>query len=398
MRLTPITIENLKATKAEGQRSFKVPGFPRLALRINYGGKKTWCFRTRNKSRVVLGHWPEMGIAQAQEAYRLAIAAEGKGESPATVVVKPESVDPFGEVMAIWLKRDQADNRTGADVEQRLRNHILPRWKDRPVASITKREALELLDEIAARTPATARNLHSYLHRLFQWCAGRDIVKTNVLAGTDKPKAGGSRKRVLSDSELALVWQAADMTPYPFGPIVKLLVLTGCRKSEIAGLRWDEIEDGAIHLPGDRTKNGLPHSVPLSAEAQAVIASLPHMANTPFVFSTTGKAPVSGFSKWVDRLNVKVTNLNDGDELEPWVLHDLRRSTATGLGELGTATDVVELALNHISGSRRGVAGTYQRSKRLTETAAAFVLWGRHISSLVGDADSNIVELRTRSA
>jgi integrase len=198
--------------------------------------------------------------------------------------------------MVQWLKRDQASNRTVADVEQRLRNHILPRWKDRPIASITKREALELLDEIADRTPSTVRNLHSYLHRLFQWCAGRDIVKANVLAGTDKPKGGGSRERVLEDSELALVWRAADATPWPFGPIIKLLMLTGCRKSEIAGLRWDEIEDGAIHLPGERTKNGLPHTVPLSAEAQVVIASMPRMAGVDLVFSTTGETPVSGFS------------------------------------------------------------------------------------------------------
>jgi integrase len=339
-----------------------------------------------------------MGIAEAQEAYRLAIVAEGKGEPPESVIAKPESRDPFGEVMVQWLKRDQSSNRTAADVEQRLRNHILPRWKDRPIASITKREALELLDEIADRTPSTARNLHSYLHRLFQWCAGRDIVPANVLAGTDKPVAGGSRERVLSDSELALVWRAADATPWPFGPIVKLLMLTGCRKSEIAGLRWDEIEDGAIHLPGERTKNGLAHSVPLSAEAQAVIDSIPRMAGSGLVFSTTGETPVSGFSKWMERLNAKVTNLNDGDELEPWILHDLRRSAATGMGELGTPTDVVELALNHISGSRRGVAGTYQRSKRRSETTAAFTVWGGHVASLVSDGKTNIVELHKHSA
>jgi hypothetical protein len=172
MRLTPVTIENLKATQAEGKRSVSVPGFPRLSLRVNYGGKKSWCFRTKSKSRVIFGHWPDMGLAEAQETYREAIAAEGKGMPPATVVVKPALPDPFGEVMVAWLKRDQASNRTVADVEARLRNHILPRWKDRPIASITKREVLELLDEIADRTPTTARNLHSYLHRLFQWCAG----------------------------------------------------------------------------------------------------------------------------------------------------------------------------------------------------------------------------------
>jgi integrase len=397
MKLTPISINALKVSK--GQENFAVPGFKRLYLRVSYGGKKSWCMSTKNKSRVVLGHWPDMGIADAQEAWRLALAAEGKGEPPASVVTKPAARDLFGEVLVTWLKRDQSDNRTAADVEQRIRNHIIPHWNDRPIASITKREALELLDEIADRAPAAARNLHSYLHRLFQWCAGRDIVQVNVLAGTDKPKAGGSRERVLSDSELALVWQAADMTPFPFGPIVKLLLLTGCRKNEIAGLRWDEIEDGAINLPGERTKNGLPHPVALSAQAQAVIASLPRMVGTDLVFTTNGTNPVSGFSRWMERLNARVTNLNDGEELEPWVLHDLRRTTATGMAELGVAPHVVEVCLNHISGSRRGVAGVYNRAKHSAETAAAFTVWGRHIASLVGDGgETNVIEYRTRSA
>jgi integrase len=394
MRLTPISIEALKVAK--GQQNFKVQGFPRLYLRVSYGGRKTWCLTTKSKSRLILGHWPDMALADAQEAYRAAIAAEGKGLPPSTVVVKPAAPDPFGEVMATWLKRDQASNKTAADVEQRLRNHVLPKWKDRPIASITKREALELIDGIADRAPTAAWHVHAYLHRLFQWCAGRDIVPTNVLAGTDKPQRGGPRERVLSDRELALVWRVADATPFPFGPIVKLLVLTGCRKNEIAGLRWDEIEDGVIHLPRERTKNGNPHSVPVSAEVQEVIDSLPRIAGVDLVFTTTGKTPVSGFSNWQERLNAEVTALNEGDALDPWVMHDIRRSVATGMGELGVATDVVELALNHISGSRRGVAGVYQRSKRLAETEAAFTMWGRHVAGLASDAASNVVELRKK--
>ena len=255
-----------------------------------------------------------------------------------------------------------------------------PAWRGRPITSIGRRDVLELIDKIADRGAVTlARRLHAYLHQLFRWCVGRGIIETNPLADLPKPGAVVNRDRVLINSELRLVWNAADKIGWPFGPAIRLLILTGARRDEITGLRSSEIQDDRIELKGVRTKNGEPHAIPLSQPARALIAALPRAAKTDLVFTTTGRTPVSGWSRAKERL--------DGFEkgLDPWVVHDLRRTVATGMQRLGVALQTVKAVLGHISGSRAGVVGIYQRHNFNSEKREALD-WSASVSALANFA------------
>jgi integrase len=212
-------------------------------------------------------------------------------------------------------------------------------------------------------------------HRFFRWCVGRGIIETNP--ATDLPKPGMARKRdrVLCENELVAVWRGAGTMGWPHGAAIRLLILTGARLQEVGQLRWSELDDGAIKLEGSRTKNGQPHAIPLSTAAQALLAKAPRIANSEFVFTMTGKRAISGWSVAKDRL----------DQLAPiasWVIHDFRRTVATGLQKLGVGLQVVESILGHVSGSRAGVVGIYQRHTYDAEKRAALEAWGAHVMGI----------------
>src|SRR5262249_5872597 len=186
------------------------------------------------------------------------------------------------------------------------------------------------------------------------------------------------RDRVLTDEELVTVWKGTYKISKPFGDAIRLLVLTGARREEIGRLRWSEIEGTAIRLSGERTKNGEPHDIPLSPPAMGIINDLPRIADSKFVFTTNGRAPIAGWSLIKKQLDGVVELVN------PWRLHDLRRTLATGLQKLGIGLQVVESILGHVGGSRAGVVGIYQRHAYDAEKRGDLEAWGKHVSALVG--------------
>jgi integrase len=173
-----------------------------------------------------------------------------------------------------------------------------------------------------------ARRVHAYVHRFFRWCVGRDILEESPATDLPKPGVEIARDRVLSDVELAAVWNAAGELAWPFGDAVRLLILTGARREEIGGLRWSEINGETIALRGERTKNGEPRTIPLSLSSTIVLQRLPRIANSERVFTTNGKSSVSGWSRAKGNLDV-ISGVKD------WRIHDLRRTVATGLQKLG---------------------------------------------------------------
>ena len=178
-------------------------------------------------------------------------------------------------------------------------------------------------------------------------------------------------------------------TEWPFGPLFRLLILTGARREEIGALRWSEIKKDRIELDGSRTKNGQPHTIPLSILAAALIKKLPRLGKSEYVFTTTGETPVSGWSKAKASLDEAVTNINRGKTLPGWRLHDLRRTVATGMQRLGISLQVIEAVLGHLSGSRAGIVGVYQRHKFDAEKKAAIGAWAEHVSRLVAENKRN---------
>jgi integrase len=176
------------------------------------------------------------------------------------------------------------------------------------------------------------------------------------------------------------VWRAAEKISGPFGALVELLALTGQRRDEVAGMRWHELDlEGRLWtLPRGRVKNDQGHEVPLSAAAVAILKSLPRIADSPFVFTTNGTAPSSGYSKGKRRLDELLPR-----EMAPWRLHDLRRTVASGMARLGINLPVIEKVLNHGSGSFAGIVSVYQKHSFADEKRAALDAWGQHVERLV---------------
>ena len=399
IKLTAAAVARLKAP-ASGQVDYFDAGFPALALRITAGDVRSWVYFGRvygKLKRATLGRFPALSLHEARRKAGQVADAMRDGIDPAAAKREARNAtrDSFAAVADEWLKRDQGKNRSAAHVRAVVERYMLPAWSDRAITTIGRRDVIELIDSVADRYPTMAHRLHAHLHRLFRWSVGRGVLAFNPMADLPRQGAVVKRDRVLSDRELALVWQAA--TTWPFGPITRLLILTGARREEIGGLRWSEVHENAIRLEGARTKNGEPHAIPLAPQAAAIIEGLPRMARSDFVFSTTGETSVSGWSKAKAALDSATKKLNHGHALPDWRLHDLRRTVATGLQRLGVNLQVIEAILGHVAGSRAGVVGVYQRYSFEPEMKAALEAWARHVEALGDAKPSKVIPMAGRA-
>lgn len=266
-------------------------------------------------------------------------------------------------------------------------------WANRPVSSITRADVRTVLDSMVERGSAgAANNTLAYLGKFFNWCAEKDLVE---IPPTDRLKKPGPRKvgeRTLNEGEIAEVWHAFDAEEGMFGDLFKLLLLTGQRRSEVGGMTRAELAglDGdrsTWEIPGDRTKNGRPHVVPLSAEAAKIVKGRPVVGDAGLLFTYTGTTPASGFGRAKERVDAWINTKRKVAAVQPipaWTLHDLRRTMVTMMNErLGVPPHVVEACVNHISGgAKAGVAGVYNKALYLNERRAALDAWGQLVMSL----------------
>jgi integrase len=275
-------------------------------------------------------------------------------------------------------------------------------WADKPVTDIDGHDIHAVVDDARRRgvpglksrnkdtSEARGRKLHAALSVLFRYLQRHRRVVNNPCVGVWRPGAPPARDRVLSDAEVKVFWNAADKMPL-YGPLLKILLLTGCRLNEVVGMRGEELtEHGAVWvIPKERTKNHRPHTLPLPKLARDIIASVPAVEGG-YIFSLSGK-PLSTFSKMKAALDEAMGHV------PPWRLHDLRRTAASGMQRLGVRVEIVERALNHISGSFRGVAGTYQRDPLTNDVRDALERWARHIAGLASpEQTEKIVSLSKR--
>jgi integrase len=230
---------------------------------------------------------------------------------------------------------------------------------------------------------ARGRVLASALSTMFSWLVEQRRLEVSPSLGVRPPPPSRPRHRVLSGDEIKLLWRATD-TDSPLDACVRLLLLTGCRLREVADLTWDEVSADLtqINLSGDRTKNRRPHVVPLSSLARDILSSVPRVAGCRFAFTADGVGPRIGWHRHKAKLD-RAVGFSD------WVLHDLRRTVVTGMAELGVRPDVIEMAVNHISGARGGVAGTYNRAELLPERRQAIEAWSKKVIELVEERRSN---------
>jgi integrase len=232
---------------------------------------------------------------------------------------------------------------------------------------------------------------------LFTWAIGEGMAHANPVVGTNKACEEVQRDRVLSDEEFRLVWLHAGDGDY--GAILRLLILTGQRREEVGGMTWSEIDlsKALWSIGGERTKNGLPHEVPLSSQALLILEPMGRQEGRALVFGT-GEGGFSGWSKAKQRLDgrlVEALREQHGPkaELVPWRLHDIRRTVATRMADVGVLPHIVEAVLNHMSGAKRGVAGIYNRSTYSGEKRAALARWAEHVAALAGEG-SKVVPLK----
>jgi integrase len=254
----------------------------------------------------------------------------------------------------------------------------LPAFGNRPMDTITRTDIRNLLDSIADRgAPIHANRILAYLRRLFNWAVERDIITSSPVAGIKAPAGERSRDRTLSPDELAKVWQGTYKVSDPFGTFFRMLILTGQRRNEVAGARWEEIDFAKNEwtIPAERAKNGKTHLVHLPASPD-ILSGLPRMDGSEFVFTTTGQTPISGFSK-------AKAMLDEASGIYGWKIHDLRRTFATlATGELGIEPVVVDKILNHLSGAVTGIAAVYQRHAYLDQRREAMKKWASYILDL----------------
>jgi integrase len=346
--------------------------------------------------RITIGRYGPVTPDQARrEAKRILGAAAGGADPAAEKRARKQAQrapqDTVRDVAAEWLRRDQATKRTLYEIRRILDRDVLPVIGDKPIVELRKRDVIELLDSVVDRgAPTMANRVLSLVKRLLTWAAGRDIVEANVAAYIEPPAAKVSRDRVLTDAELIDVWRAAERLGGPYGAGVRLLMLTGARRAEIFGLQESELDlaEAMIRLPAGRVKNGEGRTIPLSAQAIAIFDTLPRLG--PYLLSGSGKHPKSDHAQSKRRLDALLP------DLPHWVVHDLRRSCATGLQRLGARLETIEAVLGHTSGSRRGVVGTYQRHRFEAEARVALDVWGRHIEGLLTGTTDNVVPIAGR--
>ena len=387
-----LTQRAVEAAKPKADRFGKPDGLvPGQQLVVHPGGKKSYRLLARINGGQVnfpIGDATVLSLAQARTEGKRILAEIALGKDPRET--KQEAVRTASETVEIVARRfierhAKANNKTWREVQRKLEVNVLPHWGKRPIASITQRDVIALLDSIVDRGAAVEANrILATVRKLFNWACERGTIETSPCARVKAPTPERARDRVLDDREISLIWRAANALGYPFGPFVQLLILTGQRREEVAGMKWSELDRDLVNwvLPRERVKNNEPHQIPIVPWARSILADLPRIENSDFVFTTTGSTSISGYSRAKTSLDAAIATLNGGEPIASWTFHDLRRTMASRMAKLGVQLPTVEKLLNHISGTFGGVQGIYQRHDFADEKRAALEVWAQHLLTL----------------
>ena len=396
MKLTQNVVEKLTPPAGKADHIEWDAALPGFGLRLRDGGSRTYVaqYKIGSKTRrLTLGSTKKLTVVQARKEAKKQLAKVAAGGDPQGEKAKARATatETFKAIAEGFVAFQTGRLRPSSLAATRLYlTQYCRRLNDLKIEVITRREVASVLALIAKEHgPVAADRARSALSAMFAWAIGDGLADINPVIGTNKHAGMTSRDRVLSNEELARIWLALDDDRY--GRIVKLLILTGQRRDEIADLRRSEITESAIELPGERTKNKRQHVVPLSAPAKAIIDEPLAAANRATVFGSRFDG-FSGFSKSKAKLDAKLPRM------APWQLHDIRRSVATGMAELGIEPHIIEAILNHVSGHRSGVAGVYNKATYLEAKTKALELWAQHIGVIVAQASgANIILHPARS-
>jgi integrase len=389
MNLTAATVSGLKLAQGEADRIWFDDAVPGFGLRIRQSGSRSWIFQYKlgaKTRRLVIGQASAIKLGRAREIASEYHAKVKLGRDPAgekRVQVQRAS-HTFDALVKRYLDQQRSELRPGSyrEIARHLERHAAP-LHPLLLDTIDRRIIADRLGSIEKNSGAvTANRVRATMSAMFSWGMREGLVFANPVANTNK-RAERPRDRVLNDPELRLVWQALNGGQYT--TIIKLLMLTAQRVNEIAGLCWTEVDfdRGVISLPAERTKNARPHDISMSPTVQALIKAQPKIDGRDLMFGKPSGGPFSGLSRCKERLDARIAELNNGLPLAPWVHHDLRRSVATGMADIGIQPHIIEAVLNHVSGHKGGIAGIYNRAAYGAEKAQALARWDEHINAVV---------------
>ena len=386
-----LTLSSISKIDTQGKADFiawddDLPGF---GLRIRAAGSRNYIVQYKigkQNRRMTIGSTGVYSNPDAARSVAKTILARVKlGEDPANdkAEMAHGAGDTFEAIVEMYLAFKRRQIAAGAfrqssfeatELYLRRGDHCKP-LRGMAIDKIGKRDVAKVLGAITENSgPTTAIRVRSNLSSLFAWAIGEGICESNPVIGTNKADVpnGGKRDRVLTDDELAAIWRNLPEEG-DFGRVIKLLILTGCREDEIGELPWSEIDGDRINLPAERCKNGHAHTVHLSSLA---IEQLPQRGDRALVFGV-GKGGFQGYAYCKNALDAKL-NFD-----KAWRIHDIRRSVATHMAEIGILPHIIEATLNHLSGHKSGIAGVYNRATYDTQRAAALDKWASHVKLIL---------------
>jgi integrase len=388
MKLNDRTVTEGRPTlqAGKGEAIFFDDDVAGFGLRVRRAGSRTWVYQYwlgDRSRRMTLGKWPKLSAKGARDLVDVLAAKVALGQDPAQEKFESRTrKESFAEIAGDYLAAlaTRLRPRSLEEVRRHLNNHATP-LHGLPVAKMQRRDVAELLTAIAAGSgPVAANRVRSSISAMFHWAMKAGIAEANPAAFTNK-EGERSRSRVLNAGELREIWTALPEGDY--GSIVRLLILTGQRRTEIGDLRWSEIDlkRGVICLPPERVKNFRQHSIPMSEAVRSIVRAIPKTEGRDFVFGY-GTGGFSGWSRRKERLDAAI-NARRKKPMEPWTLHDLRRTAATMMADDGIQPHVVEAVLNHASGHRAGIAGVYNLAKYEKEMQSALTAWAKRVAEIV---------------
>jgi integrase len=393
MKLTLNRIDGLKCPPGKRDKLVFDGEQRGLGVRVTAGGSKTYLAQYNwqgQKRRIPLGSCRAVSLAKARDAVRAIMGEVAKGIDPATERKKAKANEALTlkALLADWKALHLSGKRPRyASEAVRALTHAFRRYLDIPAANLSRATVVKTLDAIAcAGSASMAARTAAYGKAAYGWAMKRGTLSINPFINL--PVAPTERReRVLTDDELAAIWHATDGIG-PFNGIARLLILTGQRRAEVAGMTWAELSGdfSTWIIPASRTKNGATHIVPLASPAQDLLRGVPRFGELVFPGL---RGSFNGWAKAKADLDIK-------SGVKGWRLHDLRRTMATGLQRLGVRLEVTEQVLNHVSGSRSGIVGVYQRHDFASEKRAALEAWGAHVIAIIEGrgAMENVVALR----
>ncbi len=398
-----MTVYGIESAEIREKR-YEIPDglLPSFYLSVMPSGHKSFCVRFRVKGvpkRLGLGSYPQVTLETARKAAREALGKVALGSDPSaekktsrrpdTVSGAPQTIDQLVERFMARHVRKTLKPNTITSYEHILTKVVLPAWRGRDIGSIRRANAIALLDEIADEKPILANRALAVIASMFSWAVDKQIMESSPVVRLKKPSEEKERQRVLTDVELRLLLDVTDKLSVMGRDFIRLLILTMQRRNEIAHAKWSwvDLEACTLTIPAESAKNGCEHRLPLSSTAMAILRDRRQDATGPYVFQC-GEHPFTGFA----RLKIEIDRLM-GPMEKGWTFHDLKRTGASLMPKLGIRLPVTERVLNHVSGSFKGIVGTYQIYEYEPEMRDALEKLAAHVAKIQAD---NVIDIDFR--